>query len=131
MRRFVQLGSLFAIGLAVAACSGSSASPSTAPSIAPSVAPSASAGGGGGTGTAVTIKGFAFNPATLSVTVGQTVTWTNEDDASHTVTFDSGGAASDKLGKGATYSQTFTTAGTFAYHCAIHTSMKATITVTP
>ena len=130
MRRFVQLGTLLAIGLAVAACSGSSASPSTAPSVAPSVAPSASAGGGTG-GTAVTIRGFAFAPAELSVPVGQTVTWTNEDDASHTVTLDTGGAASDTLGKGATYSQTFTTAGTFAYHCAIHPRMTATITVTP
>jgi plastocyanin len=78
----------------------------------------------------VEISGFAFNPTTLTIKVGDTVTWTNKDSTSHTVTSDSGsGLASSTFGNGKTYSHTFNTAGTFAYHCSIHTSMKATIVV--
>ncbi len=57
------------------------------------------------------------------------MSWTNNDSASHTVTADDGSFKSDTLATGATFSQTFAKAGTFAYHCAIHPSMKGTITV--
>jgi plastocyanin len=118
--------------LAIAACSGSSttaptAPPSSAPppaaSAAPSAAPPAAAG------NTVSIASFSFQPAELTVAVGTTVTWTNNDSASHTVTADDGSFKSGTLGNGATFSQTFATPGTFAYHCAIHSSMKGTITV--
>ncbi len=49
------------------------------------------AAGGGATGDAVSIKDFSFDPAELTVKVGAKVTWTNQGDASHTVTFDTGG----------------------------------------
>jgi plastocyanin len=80
----------------------------------------------------VTIQNFAFSPANLSIKAGDTVRWTNRDStAYHTVTSDSGGSEliSDVLGDGASFSHKFTTAGTFPYHCSIHTSMKGTITV--
>jgi amicyanin len=78
----------------------------------------------------VEISGFAFNPNTLTVKVGDTVTWTNKDSMGHTVTSDSGSElSSSTLSNGQTYSHTFSTAGTFAYHCTIHTSMKANIVV--
>ena len=78
----------------------------------------------------VTISGFAFNPPTLEVPVGTTVTWTNEDSAAHTVTSDDGTTfQSGKMDQGATFSYTFTTAGTYAYHCEYHAGMKATIVV--
>ncbi|MFZ5855123.1 MAG: cupredoxin domain-containing protein [Chloroflexota bacterium] len=80
---------------------------------------------------AVTIKGFAFNPAAITVRAGTTITWANEDGVRHTVTLDSGATTSDALSTGATYSQTFATAGTFPYHCSIHPSMKGSVTVTP
>jgi amicyanin len=83
-----------------------------------------------GDSNTVTIKGFAFNPATLTVKVGTTVTWTNEDTASHTVVSDVGSEiASDSLSTGQSYSHTFSTAGTFDYHCSVHPSMKAKIVV--
>ncbi len=78
-------------------------------------------------GQAVTIQGFAFHPGSLVVPVGSTVTWTNQDGAAHTVTgtgFDSGA-----LAQNATFSHTFGTKGTFAYHCTFHGSMVATVTV--
>jgi plastocyanin len=81
---------------------------------------------------AVEISNFAFSPATLTVPVGTKVTWTNKDSASHTVTSDDGKTFDSKgMAQGATYSFTFTTAGTFAYHCAVHPMMTATVIVTP
>jgi amicyanin len=79
---------------------------------------------------AVTIKNFAYSPANLTVSVGTVVTWTNEDVAPHTVTSDTGSELnSTNLAQGQTYSHTFSTAGTFPYHCTIHPNMKAQIVV--
>lgn len=77
-------------------------------------------------------SGFAFSPASMSIKVGTTVTWTNNTGAPHTVTSDSGDPASfnGSVGGGATFSFTFTTPGTYQYHCNIHPYMAATITVT-
>jgi amicyanin len=78
----------------------------------------------------VAISGFAFSPAELSIKAGDTVTWTNEDSAPHTIISDSGNEiGSETLSNGQTYSHTFNTAGTFDYHCSIHKSMKAKIIV--
>jgi plastocyanin len=110
--------------LALVACSGgSSSAPTGQPSTAPSGAPSAAAG------DAVSIAGFAFQPGEITVSVGTTVTWTNNDTPGHTVTADDGSFKSDTLATGTTFSQTFASAGTFAYHCSIHSSMTGTVTV--
>jgi plastocyanin len=86
-------------------------------------------------GNAVSISGMAFNPASLSVAAGTTVTWTNNDAVAHTVTsdtglFDSGSiTATGGYGGGGTYSYTFTTTGTYNYHCTVHPMMTAKIIV--
>lgn len=83
--------------------------------------------------TSVAIKNFAFDAKTVTVKKGTTVTWTNDDTANHTVTFDDSSmssASSGNLTNGATFSYKFDTAGTFAYHCAIHSSMTGTVVVT-
>jgi plastocyanin len=122
--RHARLATLaIAVILAIGACSGSAPGSSTQASDGQSAG--ATAGGGG----RVAIAGFAFAPASVTVAVGTTVTWTNRDSATHTVTADDRSFKSDKLANGATFSQTFTTAGTFTYHCSIHPSMTATITV--
>ena len=78
----------------------------------------------------VNIENFAFSPGTLTIKVGQTVTWTNKDSTSHTVTSDSGNELiSSTLSNSQTYTHTFNSVGTFNYHCSIHTSMKASIIV--
>jgi plastocyanin len=91
-------------------------------------------GGGGGAGGgqqgAVKIAGFAFGPQTLGAKVGGSVTWTNEDGATHTVTADDGAFDSGNLAGGKTFSFAFDTAGTFAYHCNIHRRMTGKVTVT-
>ncbi len=79
--------------------------------------------------TNVNIQNFAFNPDTLTVSVGTTLTWTNLDSAPHTVTSDDNLFDSGNLNQNATFSRTFTTPGTYAYHCSIHPFMTAKIVV--
>jgi plastocyanin len=81
-------------------------------------------------GTAVSIVDFAFQPASIEVAAGSTVTWTNTGAAPHTVTADNGAFDSGQLKPGATFSQTFTTPGTYTYHCEIHPQMTGTVVVT-
>lgn len=78
---------------------------------------------------AVQIAGFAFSPATVTVAVGDSVTWTNADAANHTATADGGSFDTGTIGNGASTSVTFSTAGTFGYRCRIHPSMTATVIV--
>jgi plastocyanin len=81
-------------------------------------------------GTAVSITNFAFSPATLTVPVGGTVTWTNHDEEPHTVVASDGSFHSPGLGTNASYSYTFPTAGSFDYICSIHPFMHGTVVVT-
>lgn len=114
-----------------AATATEGASPTQAAS--PTEVASATAGGcvAGATGSqTVTISGFAFGPADLSVTAGTTVTFTNKDGVSHTATANDGSFDCRPLNGGSSMSFTFATAGTFDYHCAIHPSMHGRITVT-
>ena len=80
----------------------------------------------------ITIKNFAFDPSTLTVKTGTVVTWVNQDAAPHTIVSDTGSLvafSSDSLPTGASYNVTFTTPGTYTYHCSIHPSMTGTIVV--
>ena len=75
----------------------------------------------------VSVVNFSFNPATLTINKGDTVTWTNNDSVPHQIA----GAPlqGQVMSKGQTYSFTFNTTGTFNYHCAIHPSMTGSIVV--
>lgn len=79
----------------------------------------------------VTISGYAYSPATLTVAVGDTVTWTNQDTAPHNVVVTSGPEkfTSPTLQKGQSYTFTFTKAGSYQYYCSLHPDMKASVTV--
>ncbi|HEX8993046.1 MAG TPA: NBR1-Ig-like domain-containing protein [Anaerolineales bacterium] len=80
----------------------------------------------------VSIMNISFQPSSLQVKAGTTVTWTNNDNTAHTVTSDTAGVFdSGTLAVGTAFSFTFTQTGTFAYHCNIHSSMHGTITVVP
>ena len=109
--------------LFVTACGGGSTTP--APTVGGPAASQA------GAVNAATIVDFAFQPSSLTVAKGTSVTWTNTASRGHTVTADDASFTSDTIAGGATFSHTFDTAGTFAYHCSIHSQMKATVTVTP
>lgn len=77
----------------------------------------------------VLIQGMAFNPVTLTVAVNTTVTWTNKDGFAHTVTSDTNLFNSGTIGANGIYSHTFSTAGTYPYHCSFHAGMTATVVV--
>jgi plastocyanin len=77
----------------------------------------------------VTVMGMMFMPGTVSTTLGGPVTWSNKDSLAHTVTSDQGFWNSGTKLPGATYTRTFTSAGTFAYHCSIHPEMHGKVSV--
>ena len=78
----------------------------------------------------VAIQQYAYGPATLSVAVGDTVTWTNKDEARHDVVVTSGPVSfrSPLLSKGQSWSYTFRTAGSYSYTCSIHPDMRGGVT---
>jgi plastocyanin len=78
---------------------------------------------------AVDIAGFAFSPQSITVAVGDTITWSNSDAQNHTATADDGSFDTGTVSSGSPKSVTFSTAGTFAYHCRIHPAMTATVVV--
>jgi amicyanin len=82
-----------------------------------------------GATAAVVIENYLYTPETLTVKAGTTVTWTNKDSVSHTVTtkatlFDSG-----LLGKDKSYSYTFTQKGSYEYYCIPHPYMVGKVIV--
>jgi plastocyanin len=109
--------------------SSSSSAPtySTTPSAAPAPAPNAPSGGGT---TAVAMKNIQFAPRDVTVKVGDTVKWTNQDSVAHNVTA-TGGASfkSSNFGKGGTYTYRAAAPGKISYVCTIHPGMDGTLTV--
>jgi plastocyanin len=79
----------------------------------------------------VTVQNFSFNPPTIKVVIGvnNTITWTNKDSTNHAPTANDGSWGGTTGADGGTYTHTFTTAGSFPYHCAIHPTMTGTVVV--
>jgi plastocyanin len=125
--RLAAVAASFLLVVGLAACGGKTAARSSAPP-ASSAAPAAAA----------TVDVLpdpatigAFTPATVTITVGQSVEWVFKDANPHTATADDGSFSSvaSGLSNGQTYSHTFTKAGTYPYHCAIHPQMHGTVIV--
>ena len=79
----------------------------------------------------VKIANFTFEPPVLTVKVGTTVTWVNDDDIPHLVAEKDGKFRSSALDTDEKFSQTFKTLGTVEYFCAIHPHMTGKIVVEP
>jgi plastocyanin len=79
----------------------------------------------------ITISGYAYSPSAITITAGDTVTWTNKDEAPHDVTTTSAPVAihGATMSTGQSWSYRFTTPGTYSYICSIHPDMKASVTV--
>lgn len=75
----------------------------------------------------VTISNYAFTPKTITVPVGTTVIWINQDSVAHNIKSDT--FNSDILNQGDTFEHTFNTAGIYNYSCSIHPSMTGTVVV--
>ncbi len=78
----------------------------------------------------VNITNMLFTPSQVTIQKSDTVTWTNNDSADHTVTADTGnGPKSETITPGSTYSYTFDEVGSFQYHCSFHSAMHGTVVV--
>jgi len=77
----------------------------------------------------VSMGGSAFSPASMTISKGTTVTWKNNDSMVHTSTSDTGVWDTGDIGQGESRTTTFNTAGTFKYHCSLHSYMTGTIVV--
>jgi plastocyanin len=77
----------------------------------------------------VWMQNNTFNPATKTVAAGTTITWLNKDGYTHTVTSNTPGLfSSGNIAGGGSFTHTFSTAGSFAYHCTLHSGMTGTVT---
>jgi plastocyanin len=140
MRSIARGIATLATAVALAACSGGPSAPPpvvTGTQAAPgSQAPVATTGGSAvcadSTGTTTvdaTVGGFKWGP--VSAKVGDVITWTNTDSAAHRVGLDDGSCtmSGDITGGGGKASLVFSAAGTYPFHCTIHSTMKGTITI--
>jgi len=116
-----RLGFLLAAAVLVASCGGGGSSTPTTPSTGGAAAVSIVQG-------ARTLTTTAYSPNPVTVSVGTTVTWTNNDSITHTATSD-GGVFNGTVAAGAQYSYPFQSKGTFTYHCTLHPGMVGSVIV--
>ncbi|MFF4550741.1 cupredoxin domain-containing protein [Streptomyces sp. NPDC001435] len=122
------LAAIAALSFSTACSNSGGGSTSTTPSPASSAPAPASTNAGA---PRITMKNFAFNPATLTVKAGEKITVVNEDSTAHTVTASEGGAfdtGSIAGGKSGTFTAP-SKAGSYAFTCTFHPNMKGTLTV--
>jgi plastocyanin len=125
--RSTGITALFLLLIVGAGCKNDSSNPYGAPTSPGPSTPSTPAGVSANT---VVMSGSAFNPVNITVTVGTTVTWKNNDGYAHTATASDGSWNTGNIAGGASASHTFTTAGTYPYVCTYHAAMGMTGTVT-
>ena len=131
MRRFLLI-SLTAVALAVAGCGEDSTDTASTASEAPPAAasPSTSTPAAEGEAVEVGMKGLQFEPKDVTVKVGTTVAWKNNEDIPHNVVAEEGADfESDTFGKDGTFEFKAEKAGTVKYVCTIHPGMAGTLTV--
>ncbi|MFA6065135.1 MAG: plastocyanin/azurin family copper-binding protein [archaeon] len=77
----------------------------------------------------VRIANLNFNPTDITINVGDTVSWRNEDAAAHSVTSNTGFFDSGAMAQGVIFEQEFTFPGTYDYHCTFHAGMNGRVIV--
>ena len=118
------LALILVVAVVATACGSGSVSTTTTSGSVSTTTTAGAAGGG-----QVVMKGFAFSPGSITIKAGESVTWTNQDGTTHTVTADNGEFNSSNIASGATFTFKFDKAGTYPFHCSIHPSMKGTVIV--
>jgi plastocyanin len=133
MRSIVRGFAAFAIAAAMAACSGggtATTGPVATTGGAATQAASVCADSTAATTVDATVADFKWSQP-INAKVGDVITWTNSDSASHKVGLDDGSCTmgSNIAGSGGKASLVFNKAGTYPFHCTIHSNMKGTITI--
>jgi plastocyanin len=123
-----RLSLLTIVSVLLVACGGGSSSSPTTPTT-PTPAPATGSTPVSIPVNARTLGSAAFVPNPLTIATGTTVRWTNNDNIAHDATSTTNVFASGTMNPGATYDFTFRTAGTFPYHCTIHSGMVGQIVV--
>ncbi len=141
MRRPIASAFALFVLLAAGGCGGSPAAtpqpppsqptPSTAPSIEAAACHTPATNEPLTTPVAVAIADRSYDPDPVQAKVGEAIQWTNEDSVPHTATMNEVDCGTDQLSRGQQGVLVFTEAGTYAYHCRIHSNMRGTITIAP
>lgn len=113
------IGPLLVAVVVLVGCSSSSSDPAATTTVESS----------GEGSPSVKMMDTTYEPETLTVKAGDTVTWVNEDSASHNAVAEDDGWGTDLFGEGGSDSVTFGTPGTYPYVCTAHAGMKGTIIV--
>ncbi|MGI9185312.1 MAG: cupredoxin domain-containing protein [Solirubrobacteraceae bacterium] len=121
------LSALF-VAVVLAACGSSSSSSSHAAAKSPTTA-SAPATGSTAKVVSVSIKDYAFKPATITVPAGTKVTFTNHDQTAHTATSTAPAFDTGSVAPGASKAVVLHKPGTYTYYCQFHAFMRATVVV--
>lgn len=142
MRVPMTFGAILTLGLAAACGGGAPATGTPAAATATPVTPTATPAtatatpataavicDASGEGSSVSIRDFSYVPPTATVATNGFVTWRNNDDTAHTVTFDAGPNCGNLSGGGESVTVQFTVVGSYPYHCAIHPDMTGTVEV--
>jgi len=121
----------FTIPLTLNRWFGRAAHEAAAPPSAPAAPPQPDAAAVPSNGRVVKagMRNLAFVPGRIEIEAGTTVEWTNNDPLQHSVTADNGSFDSGLIGSGNTWRHTFTSPGTYAFHCTPHPFMKGTVVV--
>jgi plastocyanin len=126
----LRLSLLTIVSILLIACGGgSSSSTPTTPTPTPTPAPATGSTPVSIPMNARTLGPSAFNPSPLTISVGTTVRWTNDDTIAHDSTSNTNVWASGNMNPGAHFDFTFQAAGTYPYHCTIHSGMTGTVVV--
>lgn len=133
-RPIVSLAMSALMTLALAACGGgsSSAAPSSGASAPAAASPSTALVCQETTDpgdVTASIKDFAFDPTQIQAKVGQAIAFSNTGAAPHTVTLDDNSCTTPNIDAGKADGLVFSVAGSYPFHCAIHSQMKGTIVV--
>ena len=123
---FIRFFSVLILAMSVTACSGyhSPSSPSGEPTPAPAGSTTVDIPSGASTQATT-----AFGPNPLTIAVGTTISWLNDDNTTHTSVADGNQWSSGNIQPGGRFNFTFASPGTFKYHCQIHPNMLGTIVV--
>lgn len=122
----IRIASVLILAMFFTACGGysSPSAPSTGPTPAPAGSTTVDISSGASTQTTTA---FGQNPLTISV--GTTISWLNDDNTTHTSAADGSQWSSGNIPPGGRFNFTFASAGRYAYHCQIHPNMVGTIVV--